>query len=225
MFRRAKLSQANTDELLELLAATSRVNGTSDPPFVSRRHMFETIDRTEVGDVCWEKMTLQCASASDMEVNNRDSAPSWMQDKHEVWFRNPLSVIRNMLSNPSFDGSLDYVPFREYGPNGRRWQNFMSGDWAWRQAVSRLVRCIQVRVDGDLHLELMQDKISRDERLSGCLFVPTIVGSDKTCVSVATGQNDFYPLYLSIGNVSNDARCKHGAGLVLIGFLAIPKST
>ena len=44
-------------------------------------------------------------------------------------------------------------------------------------------------------------------------------------VSVATGQNDYYPLYLSIGNVHNSVRCAHHNALVLIGFLAQPKST
>jgi Plavaka transposase len=57
------------------------------------------------------------------------------------------------------------------------------------------------------------------------MFVPIILGSDKTTVSVATGQNDFYPLYLSIGNVKNHIRRAHKDALVLIGFLAIPKST
>jgi hypothetical protein len=55
------------------------------------------------------------------------------------------------------------------------------------------------------------------------MFVPIILGSDKTTVSVATGQNEFYPLYLSIGNVKNHVRRAHKDALVLIAFLAIPK--
>ncbi len=50
------------------------------------------------------------------------------------------------------------------------------------------------------------------------------MGSDKTTVSVATGQNEYYPLYGSIGNVRNGVRRAHRDALVLIGFLAIPKS-
>ena len=57
------------------------------------------------------------------------------------------------------------------------------------------------------------------------MFVPVILGSDKTTVSVATGQNDFYPVYLSIGNVQNHIRRAHKNALVLIGFLPIPKGT
>ena len=56
------------------------------------------------------------------------------------------------------------------------------------------------------------------------MFVPLILGSDKTTVSVATGQNEYYPLYLSIGNVHNHTRREHRNALSLIAFLAIPKS-
>ena len=56
------------------------------------------------------------------------------------------------------------------------------------------------------------------------MFVPIILGSDKTVVSVATGNNEFWPLYMSIGNVHNRVRRAHGNAVVLIGFLCIPKS-
>jgi hypothetical protein len=56
------------------------------------------------------------------------------------------------------------------------------------------------------------------------MFVPVILGSDKTTVSVATGNNEYYPLYVSIGNIHNNVRRAHRNGVVLIAFLAIPKS-
>jgi hypothetical protein len=56
------------------------------------------------------------------------------------------------------------------------------------------------------------------------MFVPIILGSDKTTVSVGTGNNEYYPLYLSIGNIRNNVRRAHRNGVVLVGFLAIPKS-
>lgn len=56
------------------------------------------------------------------------------------------------------------------------------------------------------------------------MFLPIILGSDKTTVSVATGQNEYYPLYLSLGNVFNNVRRAHRNAVVVIGFLAIPKS-
>ena len=43
-----------------------------------------------------------------------------------------------MLANPEFAEHFDYAPHRQYDPNlngFHRYENFMSGDWAWKQAV------------------------------------------------------------------------------------------
>src|ERR1700760_4465427 len=57
------------------------------------------------------------------------------------------------------------------------------------------------------------------------MFAPIILGSDKTTVSVATGDNSYYPLYAGIGNAQNHVRRAHRHALSVIAFLAIPKST
>ena len=72
--------------------------------------------------------------------------------------------------------------------------------------------------------EFTQDIIAEDPETDGSLFVPIILGSDKTTVSVGTGDNKYYPLYMSIGNIHNNVRCAHRNGVVLVGFLAIPKN-
>ena len=56
------------------------------------------------------------------------------------------------------------------------------------------------------------------------MLVPIILGSDKTMVSVGTGNNEYYPLYLSIGNVHNNVWRAHRGAVAVIAFLAIPKS-
>ena len=56
------------------------------------------------------------------------------------------------------------------------------------------------------------------------MFVPIILGSDKMTVSVGTGHNQYWPVYLSIRNIHNNVRRAHWNGLVLLGFLAIPAS-
>jgi hypothetical protein len=65
--------------------------------------------------------------------------------------------------------------------------------------------------------------IACDPSTHGAMLCPIILGSDKTTVSVATGQNEFYPLYMTIGNITNAVRRSHKGSVVLIGFLAIPK--
>jgi hypothetical protein len=55
------------------------------------------------------------------------------------------------------------------------------------------------------------------------MYIPIIVGSDKTTVSVGTGNNSYYPLYMSLGNFHNTLRRAHSDAVVLVGFLAVPK--
>lgn len=55
------------------------------------------------------------------------------------------------------------------------------------------------------------------------MIVPVILGADKTTVSVATGHVEYHPVYLTIGNVTNETRRAHRNAVIPIGFLAIPK--
>lgn len=225
IFRRSKMSKANTHYILQLLATTLRLQGDDDGSsiFKSIRELYDTIDSVKAGDVSWQSCRIRYRG----DVN--DNSPIWMTEEHEVWFRDPLEVVTRILANPDFNGHMDYTPYREYGPDlegtgtQRRWKDFMSGDWAWEQAVS----VFTIKPDSLEHFSLIhhvKDIIVQDNpTASGSTFVPIIAGSDKTTVSVATGQNDFYPLYLSIGNIDNETRQKHGSGLVLLGFLPIAK--
>jgi len=38
------------------------------------------------------------------------------------------------------------------------------------------------------------------------------------------GNNKYYPVYLSIGNIHNNVQHAHRDGVAIIAFLAIPKS-
>ena len=57
------------------------------------------------------------------------------------------------------------------------------------------------------------------------MFMPVVLGSDKTTVSVATGHTEYYPLYLSLGNIHNNVCRAHRDAVTILTFLAIPKST
>jgi len=70
---------------------------------------------------------------------------------------------------------------------------------------------------------MRQETITEDPNTHSSMFVPIILGSDKTVVSVATGNTEYHPLYLSIGNVHNGVRRAHRDAVVVIGFLAQPK--
>ncbi|KAG2037872.1 hypothetical protein BDR03DRAFT_982058 [Suillus americanus] len=75
-----------------------------------------------------------------------------------------------------------------FGKQGQRvWTDLITGNWAWGQ-------CNTLADDPDCH---------------GAMFVPVILSSNKTTVSVVTGQNDYYPLYVSAGNLYNNICCAH----------------
>lgn len=55
------------------------------------------------------------------------------------------------------------------------------------------------------------------------MLMPIVLGADKTMASVATGHQEFHPLYMSPGNVHNAMRRAHREGVQPIAFLPIPK--
>lgn len=72
--------------------------------------------------------------------------------------------------------------------------------------------------------QVKDDIFAADPTTKGAMYCPLILGSDKTTVSVATGQVEYHPLYLSIGNPHNMVRRAHRNAVIPIAFLAIPKS-
>lgn len=66
--------------------------------------------------------------------------------------------------------------------------------------------------------------IAKDPSTHGSMFVPIILGSDKTTVLVAMGQNEYYPIYISNGIINNTVHHAHKNAVSLLAFLAIPKS-
>ncbi|KAI0313865.1 hypothetical protein OF83DRAFT_1208258 [Amylostereum chailletii] len=197
LFRKDEMSASDIDYLLELWAMD--LDRFGEPgPYASYRHLYKTIDNIKHSDIPWQCFTT--SFAGDVP----DNAPKWKKQQYHVWYRDPDIVIRNMLENPDFAGQFDTSAYKFYDASGkRRWTNFMSGNFAWRQS----------------------DKIyAADHSTAGAMYVAVILGSDKTTVSVATGHVEYHPLYLSIGNPHNSTWRAHRNTVIPIGFLAIPKS-
>ena len=214
LYRRNQMPGTQINILLDLWAASGD-NGT-EPPFANHDDLYDTIDSIQLGDLPWICFTVKYnGPLPDGEV------PTWMSTEYEVWCRDPRLLMRGQLANLDFDGEIDYSPLQTFGPTGKReWSNVMTGNWVWKQAVSDYGKYFSSRST----YTPFQDLIAEDPQTHGCAFVPVILGSDKTTVSVATGQNEYYPLYGSIGNVHNCVRRAHRGALGLVGFLSIPKS-
>ncbi|KAF7296170.1 hypothetical protein HMN09_01085500 [Mycena chlorophos] len=171
---------------------------TEDPFVKDHRQLYAMIDAIQQGSIPWRSFSVQYTGPRP-----NANVPSWMTDTYEVWFRDPLAIFERQLANPDFADELDWAPKRIFKNEKRQWTDFFSGNWVWEQA----------------------DIIARDEDTHGALFVPVILGSDKTTVSIGTGNTEFWPLYGGIGNTFNSTRRAHRDGIALLAFLAIPKTT
>lgn len=113
--------------------ATSLAPYANEPPFGSSSSLLNTIDSSCLGEVSWENFTV---TYNGPMSENPDDVPPWMKADYEVWFHNPHDLVNNMIANPDFNGEFDTTPFHEYDADHKhRFQNFMSGDWAWNQVV------------------------------------------------------------------------------------------
>jgi hypothetical protein len=108
--------------------------------------LYNTIDVIPVGGVPWQ----------NFEVTYNGPRPEtgvlpWMEQTYEVYFRDPRQLFLNMLANPAFAEDFDYTPMQIFDINGAcRYENFMSGDWAWKQAVSSLLHLLKCFTNLDI---------------------------------------------------------------------------
>ena len=129
LYRRIQMSATNINELLELWAAT--LPSDTDPPFGNKQELYDTIDTIKARDVAWECFTV----SFNGEIPDGDTTP-WKQASYEVWFRDPRKVLHEQLGNCSFASEMDFSAKEVRDDKGkRRYTDFMSGDWAWRQSV------------------------------------------------------------------------------------------
>ncbi|KAN0084625.1 hypothetical protein V8E55_008129 [Tylopilus felleus] len=180
LYSRNQMPAQQINTLLDIWSESLLKAGV-EPLFRNHKELYKIIGQVQLGNIRWNCFSLKYTHNGNEEIQ----AP-WKDDIYDIWFRCPCQTVHKMLSNPKHATKMDVQTYREYDmqTGQRRFQDFMSGDWAWDQA----------------------DNIAEDPNCQGASFVPIILGSDKTTVSVATGQHDYYLVYLSVGNIRNTAR-------------------
>jgi hypothetical protein len=131
------MSAGNIDKLLTIWGASAAASG-GQAPFVNHSDVYNTIDAIPVGSVPWQKFEVSYTGTRP------ETVLPWMDQTYKVYFRDPRQLFLNILANPTFADHFDYTPMQIFGMNGsRRYENFMSGDWAWKQAVGLLYTLCQ----------------------------------------------------------------------------------
>ncbi len=130
LYRRTEMSAGDIDALLQIWGASLAPHGEG-APFYNHRSLYQRIDAIPYGDVPWKMFTISYTG----EKPSEGPYPSWMDDRQVIWYRDPLLVLKRMIANTDFDKEFDYAPYHEYVHGVHRFRDFMSGNWAWKQAV------------------------------------------------------------------------------------------
>lgn len=130
LYQQNKMSAGHIDHLLQLWHA-SLVQHGDHAPFLSHKDLYNTIDATAVGGVPWESFTL-----SYNGTKPEQNVPEYMNGTYTIYYRDPRELVLEMLDNTSFVDDFDYIPVRNFTTEEiRQYEHFMSGNWAWKQAV------------------------------------------------------------------------------------------
>lgn len=130
--RFARLSGANVKQLSSIW---SELHPKSPLPFNNLRELRAKIDSIEQGDIGWSSFKIQYKGHIDA------SSAAWKKKEYEVWFRDPLMVAEQQISNKDFANEIDWAPKRIFDANGNRvYTDLASGDWMWNQAVFAVIK-------------------------------------------------------------------------------------
>ncbi|KAH8979145.1 hypothetical protein EDB86DRAFT_2814988 [Lactarius hatsudake] len=197
-FVEQQTSESGINKALDLWLASVLGYG-ENIPWANAQDLYATIDSIQHGHAPWK--TFKVSYSGPLPEG---TPPRWMTDTFELCTRDSRTLLHQQLETVGFKDKIHYAPYMQFKGDGSRvWSNLMSADWATKQA----------------------DLIAADPLTHGAMFIPIVAGSDKTTVSVATGHQEYHPVYMSPGNLSNVARRAHGNALLPVAFLPIPKTS
>ena len=135
LFRRNEMPHGQINDLMQYWAKT--LPPDSEPPFASADDLYETIDSSHLGDIPWQSFSASYQAKEDEQL---DDMP-WNLKTYDIWYRDPREVLKRQLSNWDFATEMDFSTKKVLDAKTgiRRFQDFMSGEWAWEQSVRRIL--------------------------------------------------------------------------------------
>ncbi|KAH9951748.1 hypothetical protein B0H21DRAFT_775908 [Amylocystis lapponica] len=127
----------------------------------------------------------------DVQGDVMDECGNLMTESLELWKRNPVECIRELIGNPMFKDHIRYAPEKLYTnelkrPDTRIYDETWTGDWWW-----------DTQVCGALP--------------QGSTIAPVILSSDKTQLSQFSGDKSAWPPLIEAGRKGIDMVCSDGS--------------
>jgi hypothetical protein len=125
-------SAGNINQLFKIWAANNvAFFDGAKPVFANVEELHSAIDGSTYGGAAWRELEFKYDGHVD------DNSPPWKKATYVSHTWNTLEVVKNMAASSEFRDKWDTVPIEEYTEgHERRYSNFMSGRWAWQEAVS-----------------------------------------------------------------------------------------
>ncbi|THU86074.1 hypothetical protein K435DRAFT_805378 [Dendrothele bispora CBS 962.96] len=184
------VSQKKIDEFCKLKVIQEDVK----PSYHNARSLLKFIDNIERGP------EFQCTPIK-LEGDIVDSNGHAQTETLELWHRDPVEVIKDLMGNPVFRGHQQYAPvqhFRNKERTDREYSEMWTGDWWWD----------------------VQKKLPNE---SGTV-APVIIASDQTQLSAFSGDKKAWPVYISVGNIEKAVRRKQSSrAFLLLGYIPTSK--